>query len=335
MATPPELHPTHLTPGVRLVVYGAGAIGGLTGALLSESGHDVMLIARGKHAQAIERNGLTVESADGPRTVKMPVITNPEDAGIRSGDIVLLAVKSQQTQDVLERLRGVAPKETPIVCLQNGVANERAALRLFPNVYGVCVMCPATHVEPGVVQQNSAPTPGLLDLGRFPRGKDEVTAVVSAAFRSAGFDSLERNEVLPWKYRKLLTNLGNAAHALLKPGDADRVVREATKEGEKCLHAAGIEAVSPEADQRRRAGRLTITPIPGKECQAGSTLQSLRRRTGSIETDYLNGEIVLLGRITGVPTPVNDLLSRLAWVAAAQREEPQSVAYADFERMLT
>ena len=54
------------------------------------------------------------------------------------------------------------------------VENERAALRFFPNVYGVCVMCPAVHLEPGVVQAYSTPVPGILHLGRFPSGADDA-----------------------------------------------------------------------------------------------------------------------------------------------------------------
>ena len=60
------------------------------------------------------------------------------------------------------------------MCLQNGVANESAALRRFANVYGICVMLPASHLEPGLVVAHSAPVPGILDVGRFPDGVDDT-----------------------------------------------------------------------------------------------------------------------------------------------------------------
>lgn len=89
---------------------------------------------------------------------------------------------------------------TPVVCLQNGVANEPTALRWFAHVYGVVVMVPATHLEPGVVAQHSSPVPGLLDVGRFPVGGDELCGRLVDALRSAGFDARVLEDVMRWKY---------------------------------------------------------------------------------------------------------------------------------------
>ena len=63
--------------------------------------------------------------------------------------------------------------------LQNGVANEPTLLRWFANVYGICVMAPTAHVEPGIVQANSAPISGLLDIGRYPHGVDDTAPSVA------------------------------------------------------------------------------------------------------------------------------------------------------------
>jgi 2-dehydropantoate 2-reductase len=77
-------------------------------------------------------------------------------------------------------------------------------------------------------------------------------------------------------------------------------------EGEAVLAAAGITVTSVEDDQARRGDALKIQPVGDEQRRAGgSTWQSLRRGTGTIETDYLTGEIVLLGRLHGVPTPAN------------------------------
>ena len=90
------------------------------------------------------------------------------------------------------------------------------------------------------------------------------------------------------------------------------------------LRAAEIELASQNEDAERRGDRLQQRPISGAERGGGSSWQSLRRGTGSIESDYLNGEIVLLGRLHGVPTPVNALLQREANEAARSGAEPQS-----------
>ena len=318
---------------MRYIVYGAGAIGGLTGACLAEAGRDVVLIARGAHADAIRRHGLTVESADGGRTVDLPVVTDPADARIAPGDAVLLAMKSQDTAGALDALRRSADHETPVVCVQNGVDNERSALRLFPHVYAVCVMCPASHLEPGVVWQHSVPIPGMLDIGRYPTGLDQTAATVAAAFRAGGFQSIERPDLMRWKYRKLLLNLANAAQALFEDGGRS-VARRAQEEGEACLRGAGIDFASSAEDRERRGDVLQIKEMEGRPYRGGSSWQSLQRGTGSIESDFLNGEISLLGRLHGVPTPVNDLLQRLAWAAATGGREPGFLPVEEFEARL-
>jgi 2-dehydropantoate 2-reductase len=256
---------------------------------MAEAGEDVVLIARGAHADAIARDGLVIESADGSRPVKVPVATSPEEAGVEAGDVVLLAMKSQDTAAALADLRRGALPDTTVVCVQNGVDNERAALRFFGSVCAVCVMCPATHLEPGVVQQNSVPVPGMLDIGRFPTGADGTCETVAAAFRAAGFESVVRTDVMRWKYRKLLMNLGNAAHALFGPSGGRDVVERAQAEGEACLQAAGIPYASEAEDRERRGTFLQIKPIRGEPYHGGSSWQSLRRGTGTIESDYLNG----------------------------------------------
>ena len=319
---------------MRFIVYGAGAIGGLAGARMADGGVDVVLIARGAHADAMKQKGLTIQSADGPKTVKVRVATSPEGVRIEPDDVVLLGMKSQHTGEALEALRGVAHPETAVACLQNGVANERAALRYFPNVYPVCVMCPASHLEPGVVLQHSVPIPGMLDVGRYPSGVDDRVSEMAAAFRAAGFDSVERPDVMRWKYRKLVMNLGNAVQALFASGEAGDLMKRVAAEGEECLRAAGIDFASTDEDRERRADFLQIKPIDGYPYGGGSTWQSLERGSGSVETDYLNGEIGLLGRLHGVPTPLSDRLQRLMAEAAARKERPGHLSAADLEARL-
>ena len=132
---------------MRVVVFGAGAIGGLVGARLYQQGLDVTLIARGAHAEALSA-GLVLETPAESVTLSIPVVTEPAAAQWTSDTIVLLGVKGQQTEHALAQLVAVAPSDTPIVCMQNGVENERRVLRRFPNTYAMCVMCPATHSDP-------------------------------------------------------------------------------------------------------------------------------------------------------------------------------------------
>jgi 2-dehydropantoate 2-reductase len=315
---------------MRFVVHGAGAVGGVLGGLLHEAGHDVVLVARGDHLAAIRDRGLRVASPAGVRDVPVPAVSSPGEVDWRSGDVVVLAVKSDATPSALPALAAAAPPETPLVCLQNGVANEPAALRWFAPVYGVCVMMPAAHLEPGVVEQHCAPTPGILDLGRFPTGVDDRASAVAAAFRAAGFVSEPRPDIMRWKYRKLLLNLGNAVEAVCgQDAGAEELAELVRREGEEVLATAGIDLVSEQVDEERRAGILQFGLIDGRARGGGSSWQSLARRTGTIEADYLNGEIVQLGRLHGMLTPANELLRRRANQLAAAGEPPASVPAAE------
>jgi len=311
--------------GVRFVVFGAGAIGGVLGGRLAEHGSGVVLIARGAHLAAIRARGLTIESPDATVVVEVRAVGHPAEAGIEEGDVVVLAMKSQDTVAALEALAGCSPRDTPVVCAQNGVDNERSALRHFPNVYGMCVMCPATHLDPGVVQASSSPVTGLMDLGRWPQGNDGLAEAVATTLSEATFSSVPREDIARWKWGKLLMNLGNAVEAVFGPGESARSLADRARlEGVRCLEAARIDAVSPDEDAVRRGSLLTVRPIDGQRRGGGSTWQSLARSRGAVETDYLTGEIVLLGRLHGVATPVNELLQTLANELARSHEPPGS-----------
>jgi 2-dehydropantoate 2-reductase len=316
---------------MRFIVYGAGAIGGAIGGRLFEAGHDVTVIARGDHLLALQDDGLTLVSPDSSATLRLPAVGNPAEADLRDGDVVIMAMKSQDTTPALAALATHAPPGIRVVCAQNGVENERVALRFFADVYAAAVMLPATHLEPGVVVAHLAPTTGLLDLGRYPEGVDTAAEEVSAALSGATFGSQPRPDIMRWKYRKLILNLGNAVEAVCGPEAARStpLARMARAEGEACLQAAGIDAVSIEEDRARRGNVFELRPVPGHERRGGSSWQSLARGRGSVETDYLTGEIVLLGRLHRVPTPVNDLLQRLASRMAAEGLPPGSVAAED------
>ena len=157
---------------MRFIVLGAGAVGGVVGGRLFQHGHDVVLVARGEHGKVLAEDGLTLASATGVLTLPVPATDSLESISWRGDEVVLMAVKSQDTEEALRQLGGVAPPSVTVVCAQNGVANEPAALRRFPNIYGICVMCPAAQIEPGVVVAESSPLTALLDIGRYPGGVD-------------------------------------------------------------------------------------------------------------------------------------------------------------------
>lgn len=316
---------------MRIIVVGAGAVGGVVAANLAIAGTSVVAVARGDHARVMRESGLRYESPSGTRVVELPVATSIAEIDVADDDVFVLGVKGHDTSGVLNDLRAAGVTDQPIVCMQNGVDNERQALRLFPNVYGMCVMLPADHLSPGVVRVWTAPSSGLLDLGRYPHGIDDLSVQLAATLEAATFGSIPRDDIMSWKYRKLLMNLNNAIEAVCgRDGIRGRLGEMVQAEGEAVLAAAGITVISAEEDLARRGDALKIQPVGDDERRAGgSTWQSMQRGTGTLETDYLTGEIVLLGRLHGVPTPANRALQQIATEMALAGERPASRTEAD------
>ena len=312
---------------MRFVVLGAGAIGGVVGAGLHQAGHEVTLIARGEHYRAIRDRGLTFERPGESVTLEIPVADAPAAVEWEGEEVVLIATKSQDTGDALANLRAAAPHVTPVVCLQNGVENERVALRLLPNVYGAVVMMPTGHLDPGVVQAYGTRGLGVIDVGRYPSGVDSVSDEVAGAFNDAGISSQARPDIMRFKYAKLINNVLNAVDAIVEPGPgSEDLIRVAQEEGRSALRAAGIEFVAEDVNEvQARWQRLNVQPIAGRPRAGSSTRQSLARGTPTLETDYLNGEISLIGRLHGVATPVNDALAVLSDRHLRERRPPQTL----------
>jgi 2-dehydropantoate 2-reductase len=320
---------------MRYIVIGAGAIGGTIGGKLAASGHEVVLVARGAHLDALRAKGLTLATPDGTSTLDIPAVASPAELDLREDDVLLLATKTQDAEPLLtdwawqpvRNTAGSAADALPVVCAQNGVASERIALRRFRHVYGMCVWMPATHLEPGVVEASGSPMTGLLHLGRYPSGTGATADQIGADLAGSGFLAPVVADVMRWKYGKLLANLSNAIEAVCGHDawlHATDLRRRVTAEGRAVLDAAGLAHASNKESAELRADQVQILPVNGAERTGGSSWQSLTRGTGSIEADFLNGEIVLMARERGIPVPVNEVLQRLANQAARDHRPPGS-----------
>ncbi len=303
---------------MRFVVFGAGGIGGTIGARLAMSGAEVVLIARGAHLDALREGGLRFIAPDGIHELRPEVVGSAVEIDWREDDVVLLAVKSQHTTGALEALRA-APEAVPVICAQNGVANERMAARVRAGVYGMVVNLPALHLRPGEVVTHAAGTGGILDVGCFPSGVDDTATAVARALSTAGFSAEPDPAIMRWKHAKLLMNLGNGLQAAVVGTDAADAPQEVVEIGRRlrrealaCYAAAGIDCATREEVVARHEDTYRMVEIEGVPRVGGSSWQSVQRGTGDIETDYLNGEICLLGTLHGVPTPANRVVQQLA-----------------------
>lgn len=322
---------------MRFVIYGAGAIGGALGGLLAQAGQEVALIARGAHLAALQQDGLRLMTPDGTRVLHLVAAAGARALGIRPDDVVCLCVKGQDSEAALRELAGVAPR-APLFCFQNGVRNEEIAARFVTQVYGVMVSVRGVHLRPGEVYAPQDP-PGYLYLGCYPQGKDALAEDVAARLRQAGFLVTVTDDVMPYKWGKLMDNLSNAIIAATRgandphepTGDIAAAVRA---EAGRLLQQAGQRWISTE-EQRRHWPE--ITGIPRRKLQIdahGSTWQSLRRGQGSVEVDFLNGEIVRLARRLGAQAPLNEGLDKVLLEMAASGQPPGSYSAAQLRQRL-
>jgi 2-dehydropantoate 2-reductase len=326
---------------MRYVVVGAGGIGGVLGGRLAEAGREVVLVARGRHAEVLQREGLRMALPDRVVQLPIPTVAHVDDLTLTPDDVLLLAVKSQQSADVLGDLavRPVAGphgersagETLPLFCCQNGVSNEIEALRFFAGVHGVCLTMPTTHLVPGRVEGQGSPISGILELGLALSGHDAADEAVAADLNASGFAATVREDVMAWKRAKLLRNLGNALEALFgheldeRDLEAVRLLSlAAKKEAEACFAAAGLTVIDGARWRQQMTGKMSVEPVEGRERGGGSTWQSVTRGQGSVETDFLNGEIVQLGRLHQVPTPVNGDFQRRMQRLARGLDQPGS-----------
>ncbi|HVF90921.1 MAG TPA: 2-dehydropantoate 2-reductase [Blastocatellia bacterium] len=310
---------------LRYIILGAGAIGSAVGGLLLKAGSRVKMVARPAYAEALAR-GITIKQEGEETRVTADAVTHARDLSPESGDVLVIATKSQATETAVGELSEVYGTDTPVVCLQNGVRNEEIAARRFDRVYAALVMLSAVQLEPAVIR---LPRGRDIALGLYPEGTDALSLRMSEDLKRAGFDSISSAHVMSMKWGKLVANLNNATHAItgywLERGMAEPDMRElmvaVREEGMRVLDAAGVAYEPPPGEPspvriREMTDKLKQAFAPQGDPAArpeesrtyASMWQDLYLRRPSNEARFLNGEIIELGKEVGVATPYNSTL---------------------------
>lgn len=324
----------------RYVVIGAGAVGALLAAQLELAGIDAVLVARGPHLAAIRDNGLRVRRPHAADTVRLPTASGPGEVRLSPRDVLVLATKAQDAEAALAEWAWqpvhdedgggtLRAADLPILTFQNGLAAEDLALRRFGRVYGVTIGVAASYLTPGEVVSPSDPLIGVAWLGRYPDQVDPAQERYVRDLSRAGYGVHSVADISAWKARKLLGNVRNGLDLLDGTDEEKARAGEIVVAEAAAAYAAGGITPAGGADALR-GGRFTLTvqPVPGHTPGRLSTWQSFARGASS-EVDYLNGEIVRLGRRYGVPTPVNERLQRLLGAQWAADDPPGTHRVAD------
>jgi 2-dehydropantoate 2-reductase len=278
----------------------------------------------------MKTQGIRLRTPDEDVRLAIDVAGGPAGVRLRSDDVLVLTVKTQQAEAALsewvdqpvyddsDQFVGTAGENLPILIAMNGVEAERLALRRFRRVFGVTVWLPAVHLEPGEVILRISPVSGMFIIGRV--GPEENAAdralleTVAADLEAATFKVHLVDDVMRWKYNKLLSNLANGLQAILGvEEDFGDLVSRLRVEAELVFRESGIEWASEVEEAEWRGDIFSIRQVPGTpEELGGSTWQSVTRGTGSVETDYLNGEVALLARLHGLDARLNETVQRIS-----------------------
>jgi thiosulfate/3-mercaptopyruvate sulfurtransferase len=301
----------------RYVIVGAGAVGVTLAAEFRSSGAEVVLVGRGRQLELLRAGRVRYFTPDGSQTVDAPTASGPGEVTLTASDVLVIATKTQQAAAVIDEWAWQpvggsalpAAETLPVLTLQNGLDVERTALRRFATVVGAVVWVPATYVADGEVSAPAGPARGVVWLGAYPDGPAPAVATgVAADLRSANFEAQVVDDLSRWKAGKLLSSITFVLDALYAPGpDRDRAANLVQAEAREVLAGAGLDPANLRTESTVRLDRFAPRPIEGHERGGNSTWQSLRRAR-DVETDFLNGEIVLLARQQGRRAPVNEAL---------------------------
>jgi 2-dehydropantoate 2-reductase len=285
---------------VRIAVIGAGAVGCYYGAKLLRAGHDVTLVGRQIHVDAINARGLRFESAEFDGFIAAKAVTQIAD--LAPPDLVLFAVKSGDTDASATALKLVLKPNSIVLSLQNGVDNpERLRAILSQPVIAAAVYVASEMPAAGHVKHNGR---GELIIGASPES-EKLAKLLS----DAGVPTTVASDIDAVQWSKLINNCaynalsavaGIAYGEMFRVEGVPNIVTDAVTE---CLAVARACGVSLPADLLDK----TLALAASMPLQQSSTSQDLARGKPS-EIDFLNGFIVRKGLEHGIPTPTNHAL---------------------------
>ncbi len=286
---------------LKVAVMGAGAVGCYFGGMLARAGHEVTLIARPQHVEAVERSGLRMETKTFDEQVRLNAATTA--AAAAGADLILFCVKSTDTESAGAQILPHLGKDTLVLCLQNGVDNaDRLRTVLPPNQVAAAVVYVATEMAgPGHVRHYGR---GELVIEPSLASNDVARALIAA-----GVPTEISGNVRGALWTKLILNCAyNAVSAIAQRPYGENVRGEGVLEVmrdvvDECMAVAKAEGVNVAGNVDDAVRKIAET-MPS---QFSSTAQDLARGKRS-EIDYLNGLIVRRGEAHGIKTPANRVL---------------------------
>jgi 2-dehydropantoate 2-reductase len=314
--------------GLRVLVFGAGAIGTYIGGSLALQGSNVTFIERPQVAAGIQSRGMRLHLPNGEHSLSQPDLCGSLDEALQRGpyQVAIFALKSTDTQAALNSIAPFAKEMPPVLCLQNGVENETA----LADVLGAEKVIPGTVTSAiGRREAGDITLEKLRGMGLW--SGHPLASRLARALNEAGLNAHLYPDAIEMKWSKMLTNLlANATSAILGMTPAEifadprlyRLEIRQLRETLAVMDAQGIQTVNlPHTPVRWLAWAIRWLPLSisrpflqravgsGRGRKMPSFYIDLHSGRGSSEVEYLNGAVVRFGKKWGVPTPVNRVLT--------------------------
>jgi 2-dehydropantoate 2-reductase len=291
---------------MRIAVIGAGGVGGYFGGRLAANGTDVVFVARGAHLQAIQRNGLRIESPLGNALIE-PAHVVDDIARIDAVDLAIVAVKLWDTESVAAAIRPLAETGAAVVSFQNGVSKDEVLRKYLPasSIIGGVAYIAAVIAEPGVVRHTGQMQ--RLAFGEYDGSHSARVQALQEACAAANIDAVASDAIerLIWEKYVFLVAMSAVTSTMRQPLGPIRenphtraflgdLMREVAAVG----RAHGIALRDGFVEERL----AFCDTLPASMT---SSMSHDLSRGGRLELPWLSGGIVELGERVGVAAPLN------------------------------
>ncbi len=290
---------------MKIAAMGAGGVGGYFGARLQQAGHEVTFFARGKHLQALQKDGLTVESAHGNARLKVRVLENPREADVV--DVVLFAVKLWDTESAAERLRPVVGKDTIVIPFQNGVESTERVGKILgaEKVLGGSAYIGTRIKAPGVIEHSGQMA--RLQFGPVLPSQRAAAEKFLSVCREANIQAEIPDDIVraTWEKFVFLVGLSSATAVARAPigvvrADADLrwLLEQAIRETWCVGRARGVALADDFVEARMKFA-------DGLHADMKASLLHDLENGGRLEAPWLCGAVARMAREAGIDAPVN------------------------------
>jgi 2-dehydropantoate 2-reductase len=295
---------------MRIVVVGAGGIGGYFGARLAQGGSEVVFVARGAHLAALRERGLIVESKLGD--VRLQKVQATDDLfTLGTVDVVLICVKLWDTEAAAHAVSAIVGPATVVLSLQNGVQKDDVLRRILGDdrvLGGVCYIA-STIVRPGIISHTG--TLQKIVLGEYDGRRSARAETFLEACRRGGIDAELSPDIRKaiWEkfvflvgYSAVTTSMRSPIGPIRTNHRTRRFLLDTMREVVAVGRAHGV-ALSAEYAEDRLAFCDTLP------AEMVSSMFHDLEKGNRLEVDWLSGGVVELGQAVGLPTPVNRAVS--------------------------